>query len=106
MLRNAKDIGALIRSARQAKGLSQAALAQRAGLRQTWISQVENGKPTASLGLVLQTLNALGVVLQGRIAAQDDNAEAASFAAKSKRPSIDLDALLDGYRQKPEDAKP
>ncbi|MBX3456509.1 helix-turn-helix domain-containing protein [Ferrovibrio sp.] len=93
MLRNANDIGALIRSARQAKGMSQAALAQRAGVRQTWISQVENGKPTAALGLVLQTLNALGVILQGRTAEQMGQA---GLGAGSD--DVDLDALIDSYR--------
>ena len=105
MLRNAKDIGALIRSARQAMGLSQAALAQRAGVRQTWISQVENGKPTAALGLVLKTLNVLGVALHSRVGMPQDDG-VVPLPQKPKQPSIDLDALLDSYRQQPDNAKP
>lgn len=63
MPHNTAEIGRLIRQARKAAGLSQAELAARTGLRQTWISQVENDKPTAEIGLVFRVLNALGITL-------------------------------------------
>ena len=67
MLQNTADIGRLIRQARKAAGWSQADLAARTGLRQTWISQIENDKPTAEIGLVFKVLDALGIALTAEL---------------------------------------
>lgn len=66
MIRNARDIGALIREERTNVGWDQKTLAQRAGVSRLWINQVERGKPGASLGRVLNTLAALGIELNPR----------------------------------------
>lgn len=58
-----KDIGALVRSTRRRRGLSQAALAHQVGATQGWISEVESGKPTAEIGKVLLLLAWLGIRL-------------------------------------------
>jgi len=60
-IRTARDIGILIREARNRRGLSQAALAKLINTTQTWVSWIENGKPTAEIGSVLLALTTLGV---------------------------------------------
>jgi y4mF family transcriptional regulator len=80
------DLAATIRGRRLSLGLSQAELATRARVSRPWISELEAGKPTVELGLVLRLLHALDLHLDlsevGRIPAGD---------------SVDLDALLDEY---------
>lgn len=55
------DIGALIRERRSRLGWSQAELASRVGVSRLWIVQLEKGKSTAHIGLVLRALKALGI---------------------------------------------
>ncbi len=63
ILGNARDVGALIRDRRRARGLSQQALADAIGVSRLWVGQVERGRPRAELGLVLKALRALGIRL-------------------------------------------
>jgi HTH-type transcriptional regulator / antitoxin HipB len=63
LVRTPKDVGALIKSRRKAIGLGQAEVAMLIGASRLWVSEIENGKPGASLGLVLRTLSALGLEL-------------------------------------------
>ena len=63
-VRTPADVGALIRDRRRARELDQAELARSVGVSRLWINQVEKGKPGASLGLVLRTLDVLGIRLQ------------------------------------------
>ncbi len=56
-----KSIGKLIRETRQALGMRQNELASVAGLSTRSLSNIENGKSSAQLGLVLNTLSALGI---------------------------------------------
>ncbi len=58
------DIGNIVREARRLSGLSQAKLAKQIGSTQSWISEVENGKETAELGLVLKLLSVLQITLE------------------------------------------
>ena len=60
-IRTARDIGILIKEARNRRGLSQAALAKMINTTQTWVSWIENGKPSAEIGNVLLALSTLGV---------------------------------------------
>jgi transcriptional regulator with XRE-family HTH domain len=53
-----------VRAARLHRKLSQAELARMLGTTQAWVSGVEKGKDTAQIGLVLRTLNRLGVKLR------------------------------------------
>jgi HTH-type transcriptional regulator/antitoxin HipB len=82
-IRNAKEIGALVREHRSRLKLSQAGLAQRVGVSRLWIVLLEKGKSTAQLGLVLRTLDILGVTL-----------EAGNRSSASKPGSVDLNKLL------------
>ncbi len=55
----------VLREVRTEKGLSQEALADRAGLHRTYISQIERGLKSPSLKSLAQIANALGVPLSG-----------------------------------------
>jgi HTH-type transcriptional regulator / antitoxin HipB len=82
-IRNAKEVGALVRDRRLKLQLSQAELAQHVGVSRLWIVLLEKGKPKAQLSLVLRTLNALGLFLEV--------GERSAFPQSGK---IDLDKLL------------
>ena len=84
-LNNAGDFGAYIRWARERAGLTQADLAKQVKVSRKWLSEVENGKPTAEIGLILAALRQLGVVVH---------------AGQVPEPSVDVDALLDALTRK------
>jgi HTH-type transcriptional regulator/antitoxin HipB len=65
-------------------GISQAELAERAGVSRKWIYEFEGGKPRAELGLLLRVLDALDLTLELSRAADGTPSE--------------LDALLDEHR--------
>jgi len=58
-LKNAQSVGDLVRRARRDQGLDQTALARRVGVSRQWISEIENGKSSVELALVLRTFAAL-----------------------------------------------
>lgn len=58
------DIGAIIRGRRIELGMSQDALARRAGVSRLWVNEIEAGKPGAEAGLVLRVLDVLGVEVE------------------------------------------
>lgn len=60
---SARDVGAAIRAARRAKGVSQAQLAERAGVGRQWLVAVEKGHHRAELGKVAALLSALDIRL-------------------------------------------
>ena len=65
MLTTVKDLGAAVREARRASGLSQEALAQRAGVGRQWLSRLETGSnPGAELRMVLDVLAALELAVE------------------------------------------
>jgi HTH-type transcriptional regulator/antitoxin HipB len=61
ILRNPEQLGRSIRLKRLEKGLSQNALAAQLGVGRKWVIHLESGNPTAELGLVLKTLDALNL---------------------------------------------
>ena len=64
MLTTARDLGAAVRAARQRGGMSQQALADRAGVPRQWVSRLETGSnPGAELRKVLDVLAALGLAV-------------------------------------------
>jgi y4mF family transcriptional regulator len=85
-----RDLAATARGRRQGLGLSQVELAAKAGVSREWINAFEGGKPTVEFGLVIRVLEALGLGL--------DIVERGSGAESSPSRSVDLDALLDEYR--------
>jgi HTH-type transcriptional regulator/antitoxin HipB len=81
-----RDLASAIRGRRFALGLTQADVAARVGVSRPWLSQIEAGKPTANIGLVIRLLDALGLQLEvtDRPPLADDS-------------TTDLDAFLDEY---------
>jgi HTH-type transcriptional regulator/antitoxin HipB len=62
-VRTTRDLGAVIRQARKARGYSQAALAKEVGVHQPKVSAVERGAPGVRVGLVLQILRTLDLAV-------------------------------------------
>ena len=89
-LRTPIDIGAIIRDRRTKRNLDQKTLAEKVGVSRQWLVQVEKGKPRAEVGLILRTLDALGIVLA-----------AGDFDKKGSKPSqLDIDSIVDSAREK------
>jgi len=65
LLRSPADIGALAQSIRRQHGLTQAELAEQAGVGRRFLIELESGKETAQVGKTLRVLAMLGVVLTG-----------------------------------------
>ena len=65
-VRTPSELGALIRDYRTRRNLDQKSLAATVGVSRQWIVEIEKGKARAPLGLVLQTLGALGIVLDAQ----------------------------------------
>jgi len=78
----AHDLGRYLRERRRDLGKTQAEIAASAGVSRRWLSDLEAGKPTAEIGLVIKTLYALDLVLQV-VPAED-----------IKPAGVDLDDLL------------
>lgn len=62
-IRTPEDLGLQIRAARKAQGLTQAELADIAGVGTRFVSELERGKDTARLGLALDIARLAGVDL-------------------------------------------
>lgn len=78
-VRNTRDFASAIRSLRRSKQMTQIALAQKAGVSNKWISDVESGRSSLRFTTVLRLLDALDVDLTLQLRA---------------KPSLDLDDLL------------
>lgn len=63
IIRAPQELGHLVRDSRLRKGITQAYLATQVGVSRKWIIDLEAGKRTTDLSLVLRTLNALGLEL-------------------------------------------
>jgi y4mF family transcriptional regulator len=61
VIREAHDIGKLVRARRKALGYSQARVADLCGTGTRFISDLENGKTTIELGKTLTVLSTLGL---------------------------------------------
>ena len=62
-IQTAEHLGHMIRERRIQNGLGQQSLASLVGVGRQWISEIEQGKPRAEVGLILKTLRALGLEL-------------------------------------------
>lgn len=54
------DLGFALRQLRERSGTTQSELAGVAGVGRKWLSQLENGKATAEIGLILRLVHTLG----------------------------------------------
>ena len=61
-----RDIGLMIRERRNVLDLDQAELARKVGVSRQWLIGLERGKQRADVGLIIRTLNALGLILDIR----------------------------------------
>ena len=61
LITDAKDFGQVLRQRRKKLGYTQAFLSEFSGLSVTFISDLENGKPTAHLGKAIYLANLLGL---------------------------------------------
>lgn len=89
-LKRGDDIAALIKTRREALGLSQQALAERLNVSRKWVNEVEQGNANAKLGLVLRALNELGIELYGQLPQS-----ATSETNPSLVDDIDIDTIAD-----------
>ena len=62
-IRTSSEIGAAIRTERRQQGLTQSELADLCGVSLSFVSNLENGKPTAELAKALTVLTTLGLDL-------------------------------------------
>ena len=58
-----KDIGDRVRKERKAQGMTQSQLADSCGVGLSFVSNLENGKPTLEAGKMLRVVNTLGLDL-------------------------------------------
>lgn len=85
IIKTAKEIGLLVREQRKSRGWTQDIFAQKLGVSRLWVVQMEQGKSTAQIGLVLRALNELGLPMQIDLAPKADT-KPAGF--------IDLDSII------------
>jgi len=88
--RNTTEIGKIIRTARLHRKQSQADLAQLLGTTQAWISEVEKGKDTAQIGLVLRVLAQLNIRLRA-----DEPLQDTKTAKRPREKHVDLDRIIE-----------
>jgi y4mF family transcriptional regulator len=103
---SALDLAAAVRGRRHDLGLSQADLAERAGVSRVWLATVEAGKRSVNFGLVLRLLGALDLKMDIYLSRNlsdvfkdvKDAPTPRNLSDVFKGPSVDLDLLLEGYR--------
>ena len=66
VITTAEDIGAVLRKARVAKGMTQQEVAAMLGVTRQWVASVEAGAPTARLGLVIDALRCVDQLIETR----------------------------------------
>ena len=85
------DVGRLVRYERRCRHWSQAELGARSRTSRSFVSDFETGKPTVEFGRVLAVLASLELELT--IADHDGG------SSSSTPDHVDLDVLLDSYRE-------
>ena len=98
LIHTAKELGLRVRDQRRARGWSQTDLARRIGASRFWVGEMENGKETVELGLVLKVLRALDLACDVRdagVPASDASAssQTQSQSAAARKP-VDLAAIV------------
>jgi len=73
-LRTINDIAAAVRGRRVARGQSQAELAVLAGVSRKWLVDLEAGKSSVEMGLILRVFDALDLALAADDAIEDPSA--------------------------------
>lgn len=91
IIRTPTDLGALIRDRRNRLGMDQATLARTVGTSRKWLIEVEKGKQTAQIGLILRTLQALRITLT-------HGSQATQKGANPEAEHIDITHIIDSLR--------
>jgi len=97
LVKTPQDMGLVIRAERTRRGLDQKTLAAKVGVSRQWIIWAERGKPGLALGLLLRTLNVLGLRL---------TVEPPQVAAQTPRSvwypeaAIDIDEVVERSRRR------
>jgi HTH-type transcriptional regulator/antitoxin HipB len=89
-IRTPADLGALIRDRRIKLALDQQSLARKVGVSRQWIVEVEKGKPRAEIGLLLRTIDALGIQLMTE--------EDVPGKKRQSAPAVDIDSIVAAAR--------
>ncbi len=89
--RTSDDLGALLRERRTALGLSQAALGKEVGASRQWVVDLERGKPTLALGLVLRACEALKIDLGASSPPLTRTAKRPKNTPAKRGPTISID---------------
>ena len=66
-IRSSRQLGQLLKAARQQKKLSQRTVAHELGVTQSWLSRVEQGREKARIGQLLRLATWLGLELTGEL---------------------------------------
>lgn len=91
-IRSAGDLAATVKGRRKDLAISQAALAQRAGVARKSISELESGRTQPELALILRVLEQLGLAME--VVPRTDT------RARARSRVIDLDAVINEHRRK------
>lgn len=67
LIKSALELGKAIKLSRKQKKMSQSELADKVGTSQRWISEIENGKNRAQIGLVLKCMRILEIKLDAQL---------------------------------------
>ena len=89
-IRTPADLGALIRDRRIKLALDQQSLARKVGVSRQWIVEAEKGKPRAEIGLLLRTIDALGIQLMTE--------EDVPGKKRQTAPAVDIDSIVAAAR--------
>jgi len=83
------DVGALVRSARTARGMTQADLAQRLRISRDWVVRLEKGHPRLEAQRVLDALRVLNVNLEATVAdAQASRSRRRAYKVKTPNAKV------------------
>jgi y4mF family transcriptional regulator len=91
-IKSIRNLAAAVRGRRRDLGLTQAELAELAGVSRKWVYEFEAGKPSAELRLILRVLDALGLTLE--LGYQGE-----AHATAGDR-LADLDSLIEEHRSR------
>ncbi len=94
LVRTPRELGAFVRDARTQRRLTQAELAKQVGVSRSWVIDLEAGKRTLEIGLVLLVLETLEIRLElSRVVSLTGraSAKASTYATLEVAP---VDAIL------------
>ena len=91
-IRRPAELGAVIMAVRRARGLSQDDLAERLGVSRVWIGQVERGKASPRLDLILRALNELEITLS---VSTEGDSRSPQQPSPAPPDLIDIDSIAD-----------